>query len=1034
MKIAEIAIKRPVFAVMVIMVPIVFGLLAYPRMGVEQFPSVEFPFVTVAAVYPGADPASMETKVARPMEDALSSMSGIKRLQSYNSESLTQVVIEFQLDVDGDKAAQGVRDRIAAIPNLPRELETPKVQKFDFGAQPIMALALSGSLPPRDLTKLAEDVVKQRLSRLKGVGNVEIVGGRPREIHVVIDPARLAARGLTPGDVSAALDGQNVELPAGRIIENAHEVAVTTKGAFTSVQEIADAPIALPGGPGDANAQVRIGDVAQVVDDMSEARSHASVNGAAALGLVIQKESGANLVDVARQVRAEVAAMARPLAAKGAKLTVTDDQAPFIEGSFKDVQFDLLLGAMLAIVIILCFLRDGRATFISALALPTSVIATVWFLSMLGFTFNYMTMLALSLSIGLLIDDAIVVIENIHRHLEQGKSAMRAAAEATSEIGLAVLATTFSIVAVFAPVATMQGIIGRFFFQFGITVSIAVLLSMFVSFTLTPMLSARLLRLHRGTPGALSRTIERALVGLERGYRRLLETALRRRAVTVALAGGVLLASIALVMRVKAEFVPADDRSAFSVSLELPVGTALATTQEVAELVAADLRSRCPGVTSTFATIGSGGNGVNVAVIQLKLVAMDKRPFSQQAVKAWVREHYAPLAKGGVKLTLGEVGGVGGDDSRPVQFNLRSRNMDDLIKASDALVAELRKTKGFVDVDSSYHGGKPQIEVTPDRAAATGLNVPMSSIARTVRALVSRDKVTDFKEDADLYDVRLTLADPAQRDFPTLSNLMVRSSGGELVPLSSLVRLERGIGPSQITREARMRQITVFAGLDGLALGEATTKTVEIAKRTVPPAIETEMSGTSQLMTESFGYMLVSLGLAIILVYMILAAQFESFIHPFTIMMSLPLAVVGAFGALYIAGQTLSIFAMIGFIMLMGLVTKNAILLVDFAQKQKAAGASTHDALLVAGPIRLRPILMTTAAMILGMLPVALGLGEGGAGRAPMAVVVIGGLVTSTLLTLVVVPVVFSLIEGLRARMFRKNRPVAKLGQCDTAV
>ena len=1033
MKIAEIAIKRPVFAAMVIMVPIVFGLLAYPRMGVEQFPSVEFPFVTVAAVYPGADPASMETKVAKPMEDALSSMSGIKRLQSYNSESLTQVLIEFQLDVDGDKAAQGVRDRIAAIPNLPRELETPKIQKFDFGAQPIMALALSGKLAPRDLTKLAEDVVKQRLSRLKGVGNVEIVGGRPREIQVVIDPARLAARGLTPGDVSAALDGQNVELPAGRITENAREVAVTTKGAFTSVQDIADAPIALPGGPGDAGAQVRVGDVAQVVDDMSEARSHASVNGATALGLVIQKESGANLVDVARQVRAEVAALDRTLAAKGAKLTITDDQAPFIEDSFKDTRFDLLLGAMLAIVIIMVFLRDGRATFISALALPTSVIATVWFLSMLGFTFNYMTMLALSLSIGLLIDDAIVVIENIHRHLEQGKSAMRAAAEATSEIGLAVLATTFSIVAVFAPVATMQGIIGKFFFQFGITVSIAVLLSMFVSFTLTPMLSARLLRVHRGTPGRLSRMIERALLGLEHGYRRLLETALRRRAVTLGLASGVLIGSVALVTQVKSEFVPSDDRSGFSVSLELPVGTALATTQDIAELVAADLRTRCPGVTSTFATIGSGSSGVNVAVIQLKLVPMRERPYSQQGVMAWVREHYAPLSKTGVKLTLGEVGGVGGGDSRDIQFNLRGRNMDELIKASDALAAELRKTKGFVDVDTSYHGGKPQIEVTPDRAAATGLNVPMSSIARTVRALVSRDKVTDFKEDADLYDVRLTLADPAQRDFPTLSNLMVRSSGGELVPLSSLVRLDRGVGPSQITREARMRQITVFAGLDGLVLGEATAKTESIAKRVVPAEIETEMSGNGQLMAESFGYMLVSLGLAIILVYMILAAQFESFIHPFTIMMSLPLAVVGAFGALFIAGQTLSIFAMIGFIMLMGLVTKNAILLVDFAQKQKAAGASTHDALLVAGPIRLRPILMTTAAMILGMLPVALGLGEGGAGRAPMAVVVIGGLITSTLLTLVVVPVVFSLIEGLRERTRRRNPPVAMLGQRDTA-
>ncbi|HEX8112085.1 MAG TPA: efflux RND transporter permease subunit, partial [Kofleriaceae bacterium] len=497
------------------------------------------------------------------------------------------------------------------------------------------------------------------------------------------------------------------------------------------------------------------------------------------------------------------------------------------------------------------------------------------------------------------------------------------------------------------------------------------------------------------------------------------------RAVTLGAAAGVLIGSCALVTRVKTEFVPDDDRSSFSVSVELPASTALGATAEVVETLAADLRARCPGVVSTFVTVGRGTAQVNLGQIRVTLVPVRARPFSQQAVMGWIREHYAPLAQGGVKLTLGAAGGVGGDDSRPVQLNLRGRNMDALIAASDALVAELRKTRGFVDVDSSYRGGKPQIEVAPDRAAVSELGVPVSSIARTVRALVSRDKVTDYKEDADLYDVRLTLADPVQRDFPALANLMVRSSTGELVPLSSLVHLERGVGPTQIAREARMRQITVYAGLDGLALGEATASAEAIARRVVPASIETEMSGTSQLMTESFGYMILSLILAVVLVYMILAAQFESFIHPFTIMMSLPLAVVGAFGALYLSGSNFSIFGMIGLIMLMGLVTKNAILLVDFAQKQKAAGAATRDALLVAGPIRLRPILMTTAAMILGMLPVALALGEGGEGRAPMAVVVIGGLVTSTLLTLVVVPVVFSLIEGLRDRLRRRRPPVA---------
>ncbi len=1015
MKIADIAIRRPVFAAMVILVPIVFGVLAYPKIGIEQLPSVEFPVATVTAVYPGADPASMETKIARPIEDAVSSLGGIKRLQSFNLESVTQVVIEFELDTDPDKAVQAVRDRLATIPNLPRELEPPKVQKFDIGAAPIQSLALSGTLSPRELTKLAEDVVKQRLGRIKGVGSIDIVGGRPREIHIVLDPARLAARGVTADDVGAALEGENLELPAGRFVEASKEIVVTTRGAFASLQEVADAPVAAPGG-----AIVRVGDVATVQDDIAEARSHASVDGTAALGLVIQKEAGANLVAVARAVRAEVAAMQRTLAERGARLTITDDQAPFIEGAFHDVQFDLLLGAVLAVVIIFGFLRDGRATLISALALPTSVIATVWFLELLGFSFNQMTMLALSLSIGLLIDDAIVVIENIHRHLEQGKSPLRAAAEATSEIGLAVLATTFSIVAVFAPVAMMRGIVGRFFFQFGVTVSVAVLLSMFVSFTLTPMLSARLLAVRRGRPGVVSRGIERGLAALERAYRRLLGAALRRRALTLVLAGGVLFGSCALVTRIKTEFLPSDDRSAFSVGIELPTGSALAATRDVAELLATDLRARCPGVSSTFVTIGRGTSAVNVAQIQVNLVPVGARAFSQQAAMSWVREHYAPLAHGGLQIALGEVGGIGGGDSRPVQLNLRARNMDELLAASSALAAELRKTRGFVDVDLSYRGGKPQIEVAPDRAAATELGVPVAAIARTVRAVMAHDKVTDYKEDPDLYAVRLTLPDQAQAAFPALANLMVRSNTGELVPLSSVVRVERGTGPTQITREARMRQITVLAGLDGLALGEASARALAIARRVAPASVEVELAGTSQLMAESFGDMVVALILAIVLVYMILAAQFESLIHPFTIMMSLPLAVVGAFGGLFLAGQTLSIFGMIGLIMLMGLVTKNAILLVDFARNRKAQGASTRDALLAAGPIRLRPILMTTAAMVLGMSPVALGLGEGGGTRAPMAIVVIGGLLTSTLLTLVVIPVVFSLIEGLRERVRRR--------------
>jgi len=1019
-----VLIRRPVFTMMMILALVVFGLFSYPKIGVDLFPPVEFPFVSVSVIYPGADPESMEQKVAKPIEDSLSSMGGIKMLQSINLESASMILIQFELDVDGDQAVQDVRDRIAGIQaQLPTGMDPPNIQKFDIGAAPIMSLALSSkTLGPRQLTELADDVVKERIQRLQGVGNVEIVGGRDREIHVQIDPAALSARNLTPADVAMALQGQNLELPAGRIEDGDSELVITTKGAFTTIEEIEQAPIvSVPG------MVVHIGDVAKVVDDMADARSYASIDGDSAVALIVQKTSGTNTVAVAHKVYAEIASMQGQLGEAGAALTITGDNTPFIERSFHEVQNDLLLGAVLAVVIIFGFLRDWRATFISALALPTSVIATIWFLNIMGFTFNQMTMLALSLSIGLLIDDAIVVIENIHRHLEMGKTPMQAALEGTKEIALAVLATTLSIVAVFLPVATMEGIVGRFFFQFGVTVTIAVLVSLFVSYTLTPMLAARMLRVTHQR-NFISRGIEWVLVAIERGYRAILRLALRQRVLTLVVAVATLFgACFGIAPNIKSEFVPAEDRSLFSIDIELPTGKSLAFSSTVIETIAADVRAHAPGVEHTFVTIGSGAQGQsNIGKVQVSLVSPSKRGFIQQDLMAWARERYAPLIARGLKVSVNTIDAVGGDSgfkAQPVQFNLRGKDMPTLIQAAEDLKAELAKIKGFVDIDSTYRGGKPQLVVEPDRAAAAELGVPVASIATTLRALVARDKVTDFKDNLEIYDVKLTLSAETEAHLASLSNLAVRSTSGQLVALDSVVGLEPGFGPSQIDRQARMRQITILAGLDGITLGEASAHVEAAANKVVPKSIVKETGGMGQVMAESFGYLFAALILAIILVYMILAAQFESFIHPFTIMLSLPFAVIGAFGGLLISGQTLNIFSMIGLIMLMGLVTKNAILLIDFANRKKDEGLDTRDALLAAGPVRLRPILMTTAAMILGMLPVALALGEGGETRSGMAVIVIGGLISSTLLTLVVVPVVYSLFEGLRERIWRKKKP-----------
>jgi HAE1 family hydrophobic/amphiphilic exporter-1 len=570
MNFADVFIRRPVFAVMLITALVVFGTLSYPNIGVDLFPDVEFPVVTVTAIYPGGDPETMESKVADPIEEAINTLGGIKALRSTNLEGMSQIVVEFELDVSSEQAVQDIRDRVSGVlAQLPEGTESPVIQKFDVGAAPIMAVALAGELDPRDLTELADKVVKERIQRVPGVGGVDLIGGREREIRVLVDPSKLAGVGLTVQDVADAIRSQNLALPAGSFERGTQEITVKTKGEVKTAEEVSD--ILLTATPG---SSLRIRDVAQVVDGMEKARSVSFLDGRSAVSLVIRKQSGANTVAVAQEVR-EALEDVRPRVEKaGATLAVPTDNSVFIEHSIHDVQFDLVFGAALAVAIIMLFLRDLRATIISAVAIPTSVIASFAFMDLLGFTFNNMTMLALSLSIGILIDDAIVVIENIHRRLEAGESPMEAAKNGTAQIFLAVVATTSSILAVFVPVAFMKGIVGRFFFQFGITVSVAIAVSMLVSFTLTPMLSSRFLRsTHGHKHGMVYSAIERVLSALDRGYGSVIAFALRQRALTVALAIGALVGSFMMVARVKSEFMPPEDRAQFNVNVELPTGT-----------------------------------------------------------------------------------------------------------------------------------------------------------------------------------------------------------------------------------------------------------------------------------------------------------------------------------------------------------------------------------------------------------------------------------------------------------------------------
>jgi HAE1 family hydrophobic/amphiphilic exporter-1 len=1023
MKLADISIKRPVFATVMVSVLAVFGVWGYQKLSVDMYPEVEFPICTVTAVYPGADPETIESRVVDKLEEAISAVSGIKTLRSTSMENVGLVFVQFELERKADQAAQDVRDKVsAALKNLPSDLEPPLVERLDIGAAPVISIALAGDMPKRDLTDIAKNTVKQRLQAINGVGTVDIIGGQEREFHVWIDPQRLDSFGLAPGDVAQAVASQNVEIPGGRLDSGALELSIKTRGQVHSAAELGNIIITAAGG-----APVRIRDVARVEDGEQERRSYATFSGKSSVTMVVRKQSGSNTVDVAHKVKAALVKLRAQY--PKVEMKIASDNSLFTERAIDDVKFDLLFGALLAILIIMFFLHDWRATLISATALPVSVISTFAFIYFMGYTLNMMTMLALSLSIGILIDDAIVVIENIHRHLEMGKSPMKAAGEATAEIGLAVMATTASILAVFVPVATMKGLIGRFFVQFGLTVAFAVTVSLFVAFTLTPMLSSRFLRAHT-SKGRIGKAIEGFLDGIEHAYTKLLSMALRHRVLTALTAIAVFVGSIFLAAIVPKEFMPVEDRSQFLIKLEMPSGSSLGATETMSESIATKLRG-VPGVQDTLVTIGGSALAeINRAEIQVNLVGKKKRNFSQaqmidytrNKIREWLGRADVNFAVEPFNMTGASSGAI---RNSMVQFNVRGKKYEEISKATDEIIKSLGEQKvvvdgktqaGYVDLDTSYRGGKPELAINIDRDRAADLGVPMAVIAMTMRSLMADDKVSEMTADGQRYDIRMKLDESFRKKAQDLMALKVRSTTGQLVNLSNVVSIVDEAGPGKIERQNRQRQITVFANLSGIALGEATKQVETLANKVVPSSMTTDWAGQADMMKESMGYLLSALLLAVIIVYLVLAAQFESFLHPFTIMLSLPLSMVGALGAIALTHSMLNIMTMIGIILLMGLVTKNAILLVDYANTLRRQGMTRKEALLKAGAVRLRPILMTTGAMIFGMGPVALGLSEGGELRAPMAIAVIGGLITSTLLTLVIVPVAYTILDAIAER------------------
>ncbi len=1055
MWLADTSIKRPVFATMVILFLLVLGIVSYPRIGVDLFPKVDFPIVNITTTLKGASPEIMDIDVTDKIEESINTINGVKTITSTSTEGVSTVTVEFVLERDIELAVQDVREKIAAMRSkLPRDINEPVIEKVDPDATPVMWLALTGEKSVRDLSTYADEILKEQLQKINGVGAIRLGGLQLRQVRVWLDADRLRAYQLTAHDVLQALQRENVELPSGRIESATKEYSVKIKGEFLKVQDFNDLIIGYFNG-----APVRLRQVGRAEDGMEEKRSIARFNGVTAVGLGIQKQSGTNTVEVIDRIKKELVNI-REILPPGVRLEISFDQSDFIKLSINEVQRHLIYGGFFATIAVLLFLKNIRVTLISALAIPTSIISTFAIMNAFDFTFNNMTMLGLSLCIGILIDDAIIVIENIYRHMEEGMKPQEAASFATSEIGLAVMATTFAIVAIFLPVAFMKGIIGRFFMQFALTVVFAVLVSLFVSFTLTPMLASRYLKSREtrvgsresnspstpfgkgglggfkqskaeGIPNSrvkslssrFSDFLEKGYQKIEEIYRSLLKIALNHRGVVVITATFIFLFSIFMTRFIGKEFVPPEDQSRFVVRLEAPIDYSVDEVNSMFKQAEDYVRS-IPEVQTVFYAQGFGlSREVNKGGMFIGLKPKRERKKSQEALMAEIRKKFTQIP--GLQGTAEMVSLIGGGLRRvPIQYSIRGRNLKDLETYTQEIVRKFSQLPGIVDVDTTLEAGKPEVRVFIERDKAADLGVDVATVAEAVNFLISGEvDVTKFKDTAKgrRYDVRARLF-PKDRSNPEdIGKLYVRSKDGRLIELSNIVKVQEAGGPGIINRVDRQRAITLFANLENKTLGQAKAELNSLSAKVLPPNYSGAYKGEAEIMEESFVYLVFALVLGIIMAYMVLASQFESFIHPFTILLSMPLSFIGAFGGLFITGKTINIFSLIGVILLMGLVKKNAILLVDYTNTLRARGMGRQEAILTAGPVRLRPILMTTFAMIFGMMPIAIGIGEGAETRSPMAIATIGGLLTSLFLTLVVVPAAYDLLDDLQGKFIKKK-------------
>jgi hydrophobic/amphiphilic exporter-1 (mainly G- bacteria), HAE1 family len=1016
MWISDISIRRPVLATMFIVSFMVLGIVSMSRLGIDLFPDISFPFVNVMVVYPGASPEEVETLVTKPIEDAVAGINGVKRVQSRSTDSLSTVGVELRLEVDAQNAAAEVREKVAAIRGrLPKDIEDPTIVRFDVAGLPIMTFAVGSNQPSEVTRRQIEDDLKPLIEQIDGVAAVEVNGGDVREVQVDLDPGRLEALGLPVNVVADKLAVENLDVPGGRMTRQGQTLSLRTKGEFQSVAEVENVILR-----SEAGSTVRVRDVGRVTDGYEERTSTTRLNGVDAVSFSIKKQSGANTAAISERVHALLARVAPNF--PGLEIRQVHDDAEFIKANIAQVREHIIFGGVMAVLVIFLFMRDWRSTLISALALPTSVIATFFFMWMAGFTFNMMTLMGLSLVIGILIDDAVVVRENIYRHMEHGADPMTAAHRGTAEIGLAVMATTFTILAVFLPVGFMTGIVGQFFKSFALTIAFAVAMSLLVAFTLDPMLSSRFIRYippeerTRTRTGRLFERWGRAYDALDRRYHRVLGWALRHPWKTLAAAGAVFLASLGSAAFMGTEFVPVEDRGEFQVIVDLPPGTSFDESVAAVATIEQDIKA-IPEVRQVFSTVGVNGQ-VRSSTIRVRTNKKNERARGLAAIKNEVRAKVAAMPFVDGKVADPEFM-QGAPYEPPINVFVRGDDLAQLQRISNEIEATVRQVPGAVDISTNLESGQPEVVAQVDRSLAADLGFSVGSIGTQLRGMVEGIVPTKLRDGDREYDIRVRLAPEYRNDPAAILRTPLYSSTGAAVRAGEVARFAPAVGPSNIDREQRRRQAKIGVDIaNGYALGDV-TKGIEKAIATIemPPNFEWGFAGDVELMQESAAALGLALILAVAFIYIVLASQFESFVEPFLIMLSLPLAIVGALLLLLVTGKNIGMPAMIGVVMLMGLVTKNAILLVDYTNQLRREGLSVKDALLTAGPVRLRPIIMTTIAMILGMTPSAFGNGDGSEFRAPISIATIGGLFTSTLLTLVVVPVSYLLLDRVIVRV-----------------